>query len=93
MGIFGDRQSSSSYSDDEVFGGVFIRIRFYGDDGSGRCSSDLCFGRVSVSSYNIDDWSLRSEGGVLQIFSGVGWLVGWLVWWYGCSCSGLGMGM
>ena len=24
----------NSYSDDEVFGGVFIRIRFYNDDGS-----------------------------------------------------------
>ena len=24
----------NSYSDDEVFGGVFIRIRFYSDDGS-----------------------------------------------------------
>nr|POF05299.1 hypothetical protein CFP56_35962 [Quercus suber] len=35
MGIFGDRQSSSNYSDDEAFGGVFIRIRCYGDDGSG----------------------------------------------------------
>ena len=20
-------------------------------------------------------------------------VAGWLVWWYGCSCSGLGMGM
>ena len=35
MGIFGDRRSSSSYSDDEAFGGVFIRIRFYSDNGSG----------------------------------------------------------
>ena len=25
---------NSNYSDDEVFGGVFIRIRFYNDDGS-----------------------------------------------------------
>ena len=30
--------------------------------------------------YNIDDQSLRSEGGVLHIFSGGGWLVGSVVW-------------
>ncbi|KAF3947320.1 hypothetical protein CMV_026530 [Castanea mollissima] len=36
MGIFGDRRSSSSsYSDDEAFGGAFIRIRCYKDDGLG----------------------------------------------------------
>ena len=39
-------------------------------------------------SYYNDDWSLRFEGGVLQIFNGGGWLVG-----YGCSCSGLAIGM
>ena len=30
--------------------------------------------------YGVDGWSLRSEGGVLQIFSGGGWLVGSVVW-------------
>ena len=35
MGIFRDRWSSSSYSDDEAFGGVFIRIRCFSNDGSG----------------------------------------------------------
>ena len=35
MGIFGDRRSSSNYSDDDALGGVFIRIRFYCDKMSG----------------------------------------------------------
>ena len=35
MGIFGDRRSSNSYIDDEAFGGVFIRMQCYKDDGSG----------------------------------------------------------
>ena len=35
MGIFGDRRSSSNYSDDDALGGVFIRIRFYCNKMSG----------------------------------------------------------
>ena len=34
IGIFGDRRNSSNYNDDEAFCGVFIRIRFYNNDGS-----------------------------------------------------------
>ncbi|KAF3951734.1 hypothetical protein CMV_022644 [Castanea mollissima] len=30
--------------------------------------------------YGVDGWSLRSEGSVLQNFSGGGWLVGSVVW-------------